>query len=90
MLFAILFTVTIVASTYLFWKLDCNPLLAFYVKFFPNTEKLRNKTVWIIGSSSGIGESLAYEFAALNCRLILTSTTISKLNAVKVNFFFDI
>ena len=33
----------------------------------------------------GIGEELAYQLAELNCRLILTSTTESKLQEVKQN-----
>lgn len=41
--------------------------------------------MWIVGSSTGIGEQLAYQLAKLNCRLILTSTTESKLQQVKEN-----
>ena len=58
---------------------------ALYEKYFPNLHKLRNKTVWVIGSSTGIGEQLALQLAKLNCRLILTSTTESKLEKVKEN-----
>jgi len=70
---------------YYFLKLDCNPLLAFYERFLPNKDKLKNKTVWIVGASTGIGEQLAYGLSELNCRLILTSTTESKLKIVKEN-----
>jgi len=71
------------ALLYGFLKLDCNPLLAVYAHYFPNLDRLKNKTVWIVGASSGIGEELAYQLAELNCRLILTSTTESKLQEVK-------
>lgn len=37
----------------------------------------------MVGASSGIGAELAYQLAKLNCKLILTSTTESKLETVK-------
>ena len=66
--------------------LDCNPVLAIYDLFepiFKAKRSLRKKTVWILGSSSGIGEGLAYAFAQQQCRLVLTSTSESKLQEVK-------
>lgn len=69
-----------------FILLDCNPVLIIYDlcdKVFKAKNALKNKTVWIVGASSGIGEGLAYELARLNCRLILTATNESKLQDVK-------
>lgn len=40
------------------------------------------QTVWITGASSGIGEACAYRYASQGCRLILTSTSREKLEAV--------
>lgn len=40
------------------------------------------QTVWITGASSGIGEACAYRYASRGCRLILTSTSRAKLEAV--------
>lgn len=68
---------------YLFYKCDANPLLKLYELIYPNQDALRNKTVWLVGSSTGIGESLAHQLAELNCRLILTSTSEDKLQKVK-------
>jgi short-subunit dehydrogenase len=44
---------------------------------------LNNKTVWITGASSGIGEGLAYALAPKNCKLILSARNIEALELVK-------
>jgi dehydrogenase/reductase SDR family member 7B len=43
---------------------------------------LRGKRVWITGASSGIGDSLARQFAAAGCRLILSSRREAELKRV--------
>lgn len=53
MICCILSLIIFAALTYGFFKLDANPLLAFYERFFPNKHRLRNKTVWIVGASTG-------------------------------------
>ena len=45
--------------------------------------KLQNKTIWITGASSGIGEALAYELSGNGNRLILSSRNASDLEKVK-------
>lgn len=40
------------------------------------------RTVWITGASSGIGEACAYRYAAQGCKLVLTSSSREKLEAV--------
>lgn len=47
--------------------------------------KISNKTIWITGASSGIGEALAYELASKNCNLILSSRNKEALQKVKLN-----
>lgn len=42
-----------------------------------------NKTIWITGASSGIGEACAYQFAKEKVNLILTATREEKLIEVK-------
>ena len=44
---------------------------------------LAGKTVWITGASSGIGEHLAYAFAAQGASLILSSRNVAELERVK-------
>lgn len=41
-----------------------------------------DKTVWITGASSGIGECLAYEFSRLGARVILSARNLSELERV--------
>lgn len=47
--------------------------------------QLSGKVVLLCGSSSGIGEELAYNLASFGAKLILVSRTESKLQAVKKN-----
>jgi dehydrogenase/reductase SDR family protein 7B len=42
-----------------------------------------NRTIWITGASSGIGEACAYLFAEEKANLILTATNVAKLEEVK-------
>jgi len=45
--------------------------------------EFNNKTVWIIGASSGIGKALALDFARLKSKLVLSSRNIDTLEKVK-------
>ncbi|MDB4292702.1 SDR family oxidoreductase [Maribacter sp.] len=45
--------------------------------------RIDNKTVWITGASSGIGEGLAYLLSKRNCKLILSSRKENALQRVK-------
>ena len=62
----LLFVLSGVLGAYLvykFFRLDCNPVLAGYDRLWQGKNRLRNKIVWVVGSSTGIGEQLAYQFA---------------------------
>lgn len=71
-------------GVFTFSRLDCDWTLWFYSKIgFSPARKLKNKTVWITGASSGIGASLASLLARYRCRLILSGTRVDNLNQVK-------
>lgn len=42
-----------------------------------------NKTVWIIGASSGIGKALALDFSKLGAKLVISSRKVQELEKVK-------
>lgn len=44
---------------------------------------LVGRVIWITGASSGIGEQLAYIFARLDCKLILSGTRQAELERVR-------
>lgn len=46
-------------------------------------EILKDQVVWITGCSTGIGEYLAYEFAKVGCRLVLSARSKNLLDDVK-------
>lgn len=47
--------------------------------------QLRDKTVWITGASSGIGEALAYEMAQAGAKVILSARHEKELQRVREN-----
>ncbi|MBW4646913.1 MAG: SDR family NAD(P)-dependent oxidoreductase [Goleter apudmare HA4340-LM2] len=47
--------------------------------------RFQDKTIWITGASSGIGEALAYQFAAEGAKLIISSRREQELQRVKDN-----
>lgn len=47
--------------------------------------RFNNKVVWITGASSGIGEHLAYAFAAEGAKLVISSRNKKELERVKQN-----
>ncbi|XP_057331457.1 dehydrogenase/reductase SDR family member 7 isoform X1 [Microplitis mediator] len=65
------------------WFIDCDIQLFFKEKFGQPIDVLSRKVVWITGSSSGIGENLAYELARVNCKLILSARREEELIRVK-------
>ncbi len=46
-------------------------------------ESFKNKVVWIVGSSSGIGKALALDMAKMEANLILSSRNTKELNRIK-------
>ena len=44
---------------------------------------LNEKTIWITGASSGIGEAIAKEFSKLNVTLVLSARRKEELERVK-------
>ena len=65
--------------------LDCNPKLFLYDRlFYDPSNSYRGKSVWIVGSSSGIGNEMAVQLARLKCQtLILSSRNEQALDELK-------
>ncbi|KHJ77755.1 oxidoreductase, short chain dehydrogenase/reductase family protein [Oesophagostomum dentatum] len=58
--------------------------LWFWSKLGPNEESyFRQKTVWIVGCSSGIGSEIALRLSQLECRIILSARRKEKLDELK-------
>ncbi|KAI1298161.1 Dehydrogenase/reductase SDR family member 7 [Halotydeus destructor] len=64
-------------------KVDSDLMVVFYEKFGNGSAILKHKVIWIVGASTGIGEELALECAAVGARLIISATSEDKLQAVK-------
>lgn len=47
-----------------------------------NTTHFKNKTIWITGASSGLGEYMAYEFAKQGAKLVISARNEEKLAQV--------
>ncbi|XP_051946094.1 dehydrogenase/reductase SDR family member 7-like [Xyrauchen texanus] len=67
---------------FIFADADLTLLWAAKVGSTPES-KLQGKVVWITGASSGIGEELAYQLAALGARLVLSARRENELERVK-------
>jgi len=63
--------------------LNIKIFLTFGRKFPNSIMNYAEKSIWITGASSGIGEALATEWARYKTVLILSGRNIEKLNAVK-------
>lgn len=80
-------TSTVAAYAALFAVSDCDPHLFVVDKLLASTggpaSQFRNKRIWIIGASSGIGEELAYQLAPYAKSLIISARSEDKLRQVR-------
>lgn len=86
MITLLFFIIFIILCAIGFASIDCHIYLWFLEKFASGasyTEHLRSQVVWITGASSGIGEYIAYEYAKIGAKIVLSGTNESRLDSVK-------
>lgn len=60
-------------------------IILYKFKKYSTKVTFEGKTVWITGGSSGIGEALAYEFARLGAKVIISGRNLSELTRVQTS-----
>ncbi|XP_013385313.1 dehydrogenase/reductase SDR family member 7 [Lingula anatina] len=73
----------VIALVIVFAILDGDILLMYAERYGLKPDVLQEKVVWITGASSGLGEYLAYELAAVGCKLVLSARNENELERVK-------
>lgn len=85
MIWIVIVSVVLFVLIRTFLKFDCDLTLWYYENYGKPISDLKGKVVWITGASSGIGEHVAYQFAAVGARLVLSGTNEERLKKVKEN-----
>ncbi len=84
MLIAILIICILLGLLFFIAKLESDVTTWYVMKFGREPSVvLRDKVVWIVGASSGIGASLAIELAAAGSKLVLSGRNLKLLEEVK-------
>ncbi|XP_013777266.1 dehydrogenase/reductase SDR family member 7-like [Limulus polyphemus] len=73
----------ILASGFFLTVADSDITLLWLCKFGKPISALKNNVIWITGASSGIGEFLSYELAAVGAKLALSGRNVERLEKVK-------
>lgn len=50
---------------------------------------LKNKTIWVVGASSGIGEALVAQLAKEQCNIILSARRVEALQTIQIKYGFN-
>jgi len=85
MITVIICIVLIVLALHAIWLLfaDGDLTLMWFERFGRKAEVLKGQVVWITGASSGIGKHLAYRFAKIGCKIVLSSRSADQLEEVR-------
>ncbi|XP_015912470.1 dehydrogenase/reductase SDR family member 7-like [Parasteatoda tepidariorum] len=78
--------VVVAIILYLTWALlatDCDLTLTLVEKYGKPISSFSGRVVWVTGASTGLGEAMAYELAAVGTKLILTARSTDLLQKVK-------
>lgn len=67
----------------IFFTSDCD----FFLKYSPYDEETAfiNKTIWIVGASSGIGQYLAYDLSKAGAQVVISARRLDQLQMVAKN-----
>lgn len=83
MLAALSGTILAAVVAFYFWKLDCDLILFLLSRLGRPKEDLKDKVIWIVGASGGIGAEVAVDLAISGSKLVISATRVENLEDIR-------